>query len=194
MEDIILVDDNDIQTGTGEKMDVHRSGLLHRAFSVCIYNSKGEQLLQKRALAKYHCPGLWSNACCSHPRPAENLFNAAKRRLKEEMGIDYDWGGREGGVPQMEFIYKVKVGDLTEYEYDHVLFAAFDGEPKINKEEADDSKWVDRDELVADIRKNPAKYTPWFRLMMRVAWIGNDPKSLVPELDLYEEKTKIAKQ
>ncbi|HOX30049.1 MAG TPA: isopentenyl-diphosphate Delta-isomerase [Candidatus Paceibacterota bacterium] len=194
MEDIILVDDNDIQTGTGEKMDVHRSGLLHRAFSVCIYNSKGEQLLQRRALAKYHCPGLWSNACCSHPRPAENLFDAAKRRLKEEMSIDYNWSGREGGVPQMEFIYKVKVGNLTEYEYDHVLFAAFDGEPKINKEEADGWRWIDRDELVADIRKNPAEYTPWFRLMMRVAWIGNDPKSLVPELDLYEERTKIAKK
>ncbi len=194
MEDIILVDDGDNQTGTGEKMAVHRAGLLHRAFSICVYNSKGEQLLQKRASKKYHCPGLWSNACCSHPRPGENLYDAAKRRLKEEMGIDYNWGRRGGDVPQLEFIYKVKVGELTENEYDHVLFAAFDGEPQINKEEADAWKWIGRDELVADIREKPGIYTPWFRLMMRVAWIDNDPKSLVPELERYEEKNQSAKK
>lgn len=193
MDDIILVDNRDLQTGTGEKMPVHQSGLLHRAFSVCIYNSKGEQLLQKRATIKYHCPGLWSNACCSHPKPGEALYDAAKRRLKEEMGIDYDWSGRNADVPQMEFIYKVKVGELIEHEYDHVLFAACDNDPVINQGEADDYKWVGREDLVADIRNNPKAYTPWFRLMMKVAWHGNDPKSLVPELEEYVEKTKFAK-
>ena len=194
MDDIILVDENDNQTGTGEKMDVHRKGLLHRCFSICLYNDRGEQLLQKRAAKKYHCPGLWSNACCSHPLPGEDLYSAASRRLYEEMSIKYDWSGRNERAPQMEFIYKVKVGDLTEYEYDHVLFGVFNGKPKINPEEADAWKWIGRDELVDDIRKNSSNYTPWFRLMMRVAWFNNDPKSLVPELEKYVEKTSILKK
>lgn len=192
MDDIILVDENDNQVGTGEKMDVHRKGLLHRAFSVCIYDSNGRALLQKRASVKYTCPGLWSNACCSHPRPGEDLFAAAKRRLKEEMGIDYGWDGSKGTVPQLEFIYRAKVGDLVEYEYDHVLFGTFDGDPAINKEEADDWKWMDFEELKKDIRENPGNYTPWFILMMKAAWRGSDPKILVPNLEHYVEKTKLA--
>ncbi len=194
MDDIILVDENDNQVGTGEKMDVHQKGLLHRCFSICLYNDKGEQLLQRRAAKKYHCPGLWSNACCSHPRPGEDLYVAARRRLREEMNIDYDWGGRTEKVPQMEFVYKVKVGDLTEYEYDHVLFGVFNGEPVINKEEADGWKWMDFEELKKDIRNDPVIYTPWFILMTQAAWRGSDPKLLVPQLEIYIDKTKYVKR
>ncbi len=160
-DDIILVDESDNQTGTGEKMEVHRQGLLHRAFSILIYNQKGETLLQRRAASKYHCPGLWTNTCCSHPRPGEELIFAAERRLKEEMGFT---------VPVkkigLEFIYKIKVRELVEHEYDHVLEGRFDGEPILNPEEADAWKWVSLENLREDIKNNPQNYTPWFQLII----------------------------
>jgi isopentenyl-diphosphate delta-isomerase len=118
-------------------------------------------MLQRRALSKYHCPGLWSNTCCSHPRPGEHLIMAAKRRLKEEMGISVPI--KEVGV---EFIYKVKIGDLIEHEYDHVLYGNFDGEPQINPEEADDWKWMSFNDIRADMKANPDIYTPWFKLII----------------------------
>jgi len=161
MDDILLVDERNNPIGTGEKMDVHRRGILHRAFSILVYNSKRELLLQKRAASKYHCPGLWSNACCSHPKPGEHLILAARRRLREEMGIDTPVS--EIGV---EFIYKIKLGDLCEYEYDHVLYAQFDGKPNPNPQEADDWKWVQFAKLRQDMKISPERYTPWFRLII----------------------------
>jgi len=175
-DDIILVDESDNQIGTGEKMEVHRQGLLHRAFSILIYNQKGETLLQRRAASKYHCPGLWTNTCCSHPRPGEGLIAAAERRLEEEMGFTVTI--KETGL---EFIYKIKVGELTEHEYDHVLEGRFDGEPTLNPEEADAWKWTSLENLREDVKNNPQNYTPWFQLI-----IGQgDPKagSKVKELE-----------
>lgn len=181
-DDILLVDEDNNPIGTGEKMDVHRRGLLHRSFSVLIYNSKREMLLQRRASSKYTCSGLWSNACCSHPRPGEHLLLAAKRRLKEEMGISVPL--KEVGV---EFIYKVKVGDLTEHEYDYLLYGLFDGEPKINIEEADDWKWVAFDDLRRGMKANPDAYTPWFRLIISQG--DNQVDQIpVPRLEKYRIK------
>lgn len=161
MDDILLVDEYNNPVGTGEKVDVHRRGLLHRAFSILIYNGERKMLLQRRAASKYHCPGLWTNACCSHPRPGEHLLMAARRRLKEEMGISVPV--KEMGV---EFIYKIKLGDLTEFEYDHVLYGQFEGEPRVNPEEADSWKWVEFKNLREDMKINPENYTPWFRLIV----------------------------
>ena len=183
-EDIILVDEQDNPVGAGEKMDVHRKGLLHRAFSILIYNSKCEILLQRRAASKYHCPGLWTNTCCSHPRPGEELIAAAQRRLKEEMGIDVPV--KETG---QEFIYKVRVGELTEHEYDHILCGNFDGEPILNPEEADDWKWISLKELGGDAMAFPEKYTPWFGLILRM--IGNGKEEVpVPGLEKYIIKSR----
>lgn len=161
MDDILLVDEQNNPVGTGEKTDVHRRGILHRAFSILVYNSRRDILLQKRALLKYHCPGLWTNACCSHPKPGEHLLISAKTRLKEEMGIDSPV--LEMGV---EFIYKIKLGDLTEYEYDHVLYSKFDGDPLPNPKEASDWKWMSFSDLRNGMKINPESYTPWFRLII----------------------------
>jgi isopentenyl-diphosphate delta-isomerase len=161
MEMVILVDENDKAIGTMEKMEAHRKGKLHRAFSVLVFNSKGEILLQKRARQKYHSGGLWTNACCSHPQPGEKMEDAARRRLREEMGIDLQ--------PQFsyKFIYKTTLDqNLIEHEYDHVFIATFDGEPQINKEEAEDWKFSDVALLKADMEKHPEDYTYWFRLIL----------------------------
>ncbi len=158
---VILVDEDDCQIGTMEKMEVHRKGLLHRAFSVLLFNSKGELLLQKRAKTKYHSGGLWTNSCCSHPFPDENVEVAANRRLKEELGIDVQ--------PKFlyKFIYKVNLDtDLIEHEVDHVLMALFDGEPTINEEEVEEWKYVYITELLRDVQLNPNAYTPWLQLIL----------------------------
>jgi len=185
MEDILLVDEDNNPVGTGEKMEVHRRGLLHRCFSIMIYNSKREVLLQRRALSKYHCPGLWSNACCSHPLPGDHLLLAAKRRLKEEMGISVPL--KEMGV---EFIYRVKVGDLIEYEYDHVLYGQFDGDPKPNANEADGWKWMGFNDLRNAMKSDPEAYTPWFRLIISQG--DNDAEQIpVQRLERYEVRKLV---
>ncbi len=153
-----MVDEKDNQIGTGEKLKAHQDSKLHRAFSIFIFNSKGELLLQKRAKSKYHSGGLWSNTCCSHPRPDQDIKKEAKRRLMEEMGIDCNLKG------VFNFIYKANLGTLTEHEFDHVFVGKFDGNPKPNKEEAEDWKWIDMDELRKEIDKNPEKYTPWLKI------------------------------
>lgn len=161
MEMVILVDHNDVAIGTMEKMEAHRRGELHRAFSVLVFNSKGEILLQKRALHKYHSGGLWTNACCSHPQPGEKMEDAARRRLREEMGIDLQ--------PEYayKFIYKTDLDqNLVEHEYDHVYKATFNGEPSINKAEVDDWKFVDLAWLKTDVSRNPEAYTYWFKLIL----------------------------
>lgn len=160
-DDIILVDDKDNQIGTGEKMAVHKAGKLHRAFSIFVFNSQRELMLQKRASGKYHCGGLWTNTCCSHPRPNENLIEATKRRLQEEMGFGCDL------EEVLSFIYKVKFDNgLVEHEFDHVLVGKFDSEPEINPDEVEDWRWIKMEDLFKDIKLNPDNYTPWFRILM----------------------------
>jgi isopentenyl-diphosphate Delta-isomerase len=161
MEEVILVDERDNVIGSMEKMEAHRQGKLHRAFSVILFNSAGEMLLQKRAKNKYHSAGLWTNTCCSHPLPGENIENAAARRLKEEMGIDV----RPNYA--YKFIYKAHLDqNLTEHELDHVFIGKYDGEPKMNSDEVDDWKFVKIEWLKEDIKNNPSHYTEWFKLIM----------------------------
>lgn len=161
MDHVILVDDQDRETGTMEKMAAHREGLLHRAFSVLLFNSKGEILLQKRAGSKYHSGGLWTNTCCSHPLPNEPILEGVRRKLKQEMGID--------NRPEFayKFIYHVALDHgLTEHEYDHVFIGTFDGEPEINEHEVEDWKFMDMAALRSDMQQNPDNYTHWFRLIV----------------------------
>ena len=160
-EYVVLVDENDNEIGTEEKLKAHQNGgKLHRAISVFVFNTKGELLLQRRALTKYHAPGLWANTCCSHPRPGESVKDAAKRRVKEEMGFECE-------VEEMfALIYKADVGNgLTEYEYDHIFIGIWEGEPKPNPEEVSEWKWVKIEEIEKDIKQKPEKYTPWFRII-----------------------------
>ena len=157
IDDIILVDENDVQVGTGEKMAVHEAGKLHRAFSIMIFNPRGELMLQKRAKEKYHCGGLWTNACCSHPRPGETLAEATKRRLAEEMGMTCEL------EEIFSFIYKSSFSNgLAEHEFDHVFVGQFDGEPNLNPSEAEAWRWINWKDLLADIDRNQDNYTPWF--------------------------------
>lgn len=159
MEKVILVNKKDEVVGIEEKIKAHQKGKLHRAFSVVLFNKKGEVLIQKRAKFKYHSPGLWANTCCSHPRPKEKIEQAARRRLKEEIGVTSNL------KEVFNFIYKAKLGDLTEYEFDHVFFGRFDGKPQPNKKEIEDWKWIKLADLGIDIKKNPRKYTPWFKII-----------------------------
>ena len=158
-EKVIHVDEKDNQVGVMPKLEAHQKGLLHRAFSVFIFNSKYELLLQKRASSKYHSGGLWTNTCCSHPREGEEILDAAKRRLIEEMGIDTSLRKVH------DFIYKAELdNDLTEHEFDHVLYGIYNEDPIINKDEADDFKWIDMDSLNEDIKTNGNNYTIWFKI------------------------------
>ena len=158
-EKVILVDKNDNQVGLMPKLEAHEKGVLHRAFSIFIFNSKYELLLQKRASSKYHSGGLWTNTCCSHPREGEEILDAAKRRLIEEMGIDTSLRKVH------DFIYKAELdNDLTEHEFDHVLYGIYNEDPIINKDEADDFKWIDMDSLNEDIKTNGNNYTIWFKI------------------------------
>lgn len=157
-EQVILVDGNDVQLGTMEKLEAHRQGILHRAFSIFVFNDKNELLLQQRAFGKYHSPGLWTNSCCSHPRPGERLEIAARRRLMEEMGISCDLNN------SFSFIYKAEVGNnLIEHEYDHVFIGRYNGEPVINKNEVNDWKYLSLDSVRDEINNFPEKFTIWFK-------------------------------
>ncbi len=157
-ERVILVDRNGHQVGTAEKLHAHRAGALHRAFSIFIFDLKGNLLLQRRARTKYHSGGLWSNTCCSHPRPNESLHEAAHRRLREEMGFDCAL------KVLFHFTYQVQLAnDLFEHEYDHVFVGHYDGEPTPNPEEVDDWIWIDLEGLRKDIREHPDRYTYWLR-------------------------------
>lgn len=158
---LVLVNEQDNPVGTMEKMEAHEKGLLHRAFSVLIFNEQGELLLQQRAHNKYHCGGLWTNTCCSHPYPGEEVKDAALRRLKEEMGIECDL------QKSFDFIYRAEFDNgLTEHEYDHVFFGVFSGEPVINIDEVADWKYLSPEALKKDLAKNPDHYTPWFKIIV----------------------------
>ena len=158
-EKVILVDKNDNQVGLMPKLEAHEKGLLHRAFSIFIFNSRYELLLQKRASSKYHSGGLWTNTCCSHPREGEDTLDAANRRLDEEMGI------KTSLRKVYDFIYKAELDNqLTEHEFDHVFYGVCDRDPILNKDEAEDFKWVDMETLNNDIIKNGNNYTVWFKI------------------------------
>ena len=160
-EKVLLVDQKDQILGKMEKIEAHEKGLLHRAFSVFVYNDKNELLLQKRALSKYHTPGLWTNTCCSHQRENESNIEAGKRRLQEEMGFKTEL------KDQFSFIYKAPFSNgLTEHEYDHILIGYFNGEPDPNPHEVADWKWMSLDAIEKDIYKNPDHYTAWFRILL----------------------------
>ena len=158
-EKVILVDENDNSIGEMEKMEAHEKALLHRAFSVFIFNNNHELMLQQRAFSKYHSPGLWTNTCCSHPRPGENTESAAHRRLVEEMGFDCEIN------KIFDFIYKAKLDQgLTEHEFDHVFAGTFNSNPKINHYEVESWKWMHMDDIASDMKLDPEKYTVWFKI------------------------------
>lgn len=159
MEDeVILVDEHDVQTGTMEKLEAHLSGTLHRAFSIFIFNSKNELLLQQRALHKYHSGGKWTNSCCSHPRPGEETLDAAHRRLKEEMGMACDL------TYAFSFTYYAAFSnELIEHEYDHVFFGYSDDLPVPNAEEVACYKYVNLVDLKEELGRNPDLYSAWLR-------------------------------
>ena len=157
-EKVVLVDSSDRPVGVAEKLQAHREGLLHRAFSIFVLNSQGQLLLQKRAKHKYHSGGLWTNTCCSHPQPDETLLDAAHRRLQEEMGFNCEL------QELFSFVYHAELDhQLTEYEFDHVLLGYSDRQPVLNFEEAEDWRWIDLTTLQADIQQNPESYTYWLR-------------------------------
>ncbi len=158
MEKVILVDQDDNKIGLMEKLEAHKKGVLHRAFSVFIFNDDNELLLQRRALDKYHSGGLWTNTCCSHPRDGEDLIDAGMRRLLEEMKFTCDI------APVFSFIYKAKLdNELTEHEFDHVLIGRYNSSPNPNPNEVCDWKFVDLSVLEQDLIDFPEKYTIWFR-------------------------------
>lgn len=158
-EKIILVDKDDIALGPIEKLEAHEKGLLHRAFSVFIFNSKGELLLQKRASDKYHSAGLWTNTCCSHPNYGEATPDAIRRRLREEMGMKVEVEFK------FKFTYKATLeNDLTEHEIDHVYFGISDNRPTVNTQEVSDWKYVNMNDVQKDIDLHPENYTSWFKI------------------------------
>lgn len=157
---VILVDEKDQKIGLMPKLEAHQKGVLHRAFSVFIFNDKDELLLQQRALEKYHTPGLWANTCCSHQLDGETSIEAGKRRLKEEMGFTTDL--KEATT----FIYKAEFDNgLTEHELDHILTGRYNEDPVVNPEEVADWKWMPLEAVKEDIKKNPGNYTPWFKII-----------------------------
>jgi isopentenyl-diphosphate delta-isomerase len=164
-EKVILVDRNDNQTGLMPKMEAHEKALLHRAFSVFVFNDKNELLLQQRAKEKYHSPELWTNTCCSHQRDGESSIEAGKRRLKEEMGFDCEL------EEVFSFIYKAPFDNgLTEHELDHVMTGYYSKDPEINPEEVAGFKWMKLEEVKADIERYPEKYTEWFKIIFKESY------------------------
>src|SRR3989338_3781381 len=160
-DDIIYVDEHDREVGTGEKLETHQKGILHRAISVFIFNKKGALMLQKRAKTKYHSAGLWSNTCCSHPRPGETAAVAAKRRLQEEMGFTCDM--RE----VHHLLYRTTFSNgLIEHEYDRMFIGESEAAPVLNPDEAEDWKWMSPEAIKKDIAEHPGLYSYWFRLAL----------------------------
>lgn len=161
-EQVILVDEQDNQIGLMPKMEAHEKAVLHRAFSVFIFNDKGDLMLQQRAADKYHSPLLWTNTCCSHQRDGETSLEAGKRRLQEEMGF----------TAELEevfwFVYKAPFDNgLTEHELDHVMIGNFNGVPDINEEEVAAYKWMSLEEVKKDIDERPDEYTAWFKIIFK---------------------------
>ena len=161
MQQVVLVDEQDREVGVMEKMEAHQKGLLHRAFSVFIYNSKGEMLLQQRALDKYHSGGLWTNACCSHPRPGESVIDAGHRRLMEEMGFSVRL------TKVFDFVYRAPMDHgLEEHEFDHVLVGIYDGKVFPDPAEVGGYCFLPLEEIAASVAAHPGRYTEWFKLAL----------------------------
>lgn len=159
LQQVILVNNQDMPVGTMEKMEAHKKGLLHRAFSVFIFNSRGEMLLQQRALNKYHSGGLWSNSCCSHPQPGEETLTAALRRLKEEMGFTTNL------EKIFDFIYQADFNNgLFEYEFDHVFAGEYEGEIDFDLHEVMNYCYKSPGEVRRSLQQQPHKFTQWFRI------------------------------
>lgn len=159
---VILVDHHNNEIGTEEKIKAHQDGKLHRAFSIFVFNARGEMLIHQRALSKYHTGGLWTNTCCSHPRPGEDTLEAAHRRLQEEMGFDCEL------EEAFTFIYKVRFEEdnLFEHEFDHVFIGHSDAIPNPNPEEVAAFTWVPIYQLRADMAEHPENYTYWFKIAL----------------------------
>lgn len=161
MEKVILVDTEDRELGLMEKMEAHRQGLLHRAFSIFVFNEKNQLLLHQRAAHKYHSKNLWTNTCCSHPRENETVESAAHRRLQEEMGFDCELS------TQFSFIYQAQLEDgLSEHELDHVLTGIWNGIPPFNPEEVQNYRYISLDVLQEEINHSPELFTVWFKIAL----------------------------
>ena len=159
--DLLLVTEQDEVIGTAEKMHVHYDGVLHRAFSVLIYNDRGDYLLQQRAPEKYHSGGLWSNACCGHPTQPAGTLAQAEQRLEEEMGF------RTPLSPSFSFIYHASLTNgLIEHEFDHVFTGQYDGEIPFNPAEVMAVRWISREELLRELATEPETFTVWFRILV----------------------------
>lgn len=171
---LVLVDEDDQSLGTADKLRAHKEGWLHRAFSIFIFDESGRLLLQQRAEDKYHSGGLWSNACCSHPRPGESAREAAHRRLPEEMGFEVPL------TPAFEETYELPVGkNLIEHEYNHVFVGtATDPDMRPSADEVADWTWVDPDKLHDEVETRPQRFTSWFRLLLAPA-LANAPTDTV---------------
>lgn len=161
-EKVVLITPEDEVLGLMNKQEAHEKGLLHRAFSVFLFNDNGEMLLQKRAASKYHSPNQWTNACCSHPRDGETYKDAALRRLNEELGITADI------EEKFHFIYKADVGQgLWEHELDYVFVGNFDGEFQLNSDEVSEVRYISLEKLEREIKENPENFTEWFKIILK---------------------------
>jgi isopentenyl-diphosphate delta-isomerase len=176
MEQVVLVNEQDEAIGVMEKMEAHEKALLHRAFSVFIFNQSGELLLQQRALDKYHSGGLWTNTCCSHPRPNESVASAASRRLREEMGFE---------VPLekiFDFVYQASFDNgLTEHEFDHVFVGYYDGTFEVNPQEVNDTIFRSMESIQQSLESHDGLFTAWFEIIfpkMMQWWQLNDAPKL----------------
>lgn len=159
MNTVILVDEHDVEVGTSEKLKAHQDGLLHRAFSIFIFNSKNELLIQQRANEKYHSGGLWTNTCCSHPAPNMDLVTCAKERLWEEMGLRVD-----ELIVKSHFIYKAEFSNgLVEHELDYILVGITNENPVLNPDEAQNFKWISLEDLKSKMKMNPHQFTFWLK-------------------------------
>jgi isopentenyl-diphosphate delta-isomerase len=155
---IVLVNEKDEHIGSIGKLEAHQKGLLHRAFSIIVWNDQDEMLIHQRAVGKYHSEGLWTNTCCSHPKVGETILEAAHRRLQEEMGFDCELHQK------FHFIYQTELeNQLIENELDHVLIGTFNQNPAPNPEEVEDYRWISLEQLKNEIAEKPAQFTFWFK-------------------------------
>ncbi len=161
-EQVVLISEDDQILGQMGKMEAHINGILHRAFSVFLFNENGEMLLQRRAADKYHSPNQWTNACCSHPRMGETYKEAANRRLKEELGIETPI------EEKFHFIYKANVGgDLIEHERDHVFIGDYNGDFVLDPSEVAEVRYISMENLDKEMEEHPENFTEWFKIILK---------------------------